>query len=340
MTTFITGGTTSLGRVLVKELVRQGEALRILVRPDSARAGLELPGVAFVRGDITDPVAVRKGLTGCDRICHLAGVTGRRHTDSEVWRANLDGTTNVLQAALDMRVASVVQVSSIAALGPVAGDYPVDERRFLELDGGNSVFEKSRLAADEAALEFAQKGVNVKVVYPGFGFGYATPYGQPGFAAETLLQLAADKSVALVGNEQNRICLSYYKDTAAGIQLAHENGRSGESYILGGNCLSLGKIWAVIAEVVGKTPPTRKFPRWMAQMSGWFGKATPYAGEYLHIVGKNWNYTSQKARQELGWQPLSLFDAMAETWADHQAPPLNGERKRVEPLVRKVRHKV
>jgi len=46
--------------VLARELVRQGEALRILVRPNSDRSGLELPGVEFIRGDVTDYVAVRK----------------------------------------------------------------------------------------------------------------------------------------------------------------------------------------------------------------------------------------------------------------------------------------
>lgn len=50
MTTFITGATSDLGRVLVREYVRQGEAMRLLIRPDSNRAGLELPGVEFVRG--------------------------------------------------------------------------------------------------------------------------------------------------------------------------------------------------------------------------------------------------------------------------------------------------
>lgn len=336
MTTFITGGTTSLGRVLVKELVRQGEALRILVRPESKRSGLELPGVAFIRGDIADPVAVRKGLTGCDRICHLASVSGHRHTDSEIWRINQDGATNVLQAALDMRVKSVVQVSSITALGPTPGEDICDETRAEDPPGGNTTYQKSRQVADDIALEFAEKGLNVKVVYSGFGFGYATPYGQPGFAGETLLRMAAGKSVAVIGNERNRICLSYYKDTAQGITLAHERGAPGASYILGSNCLPLGKIWEVIAEILGKEPPHRHLPRWMAQLSGWFGSQSPYAAEYFHIVGQNWNYTSRKARQTLGWQPLSLYDAMTETWNEYQAPALHPERKRAEYATRRA----
>jgi dihydroflavonol-4-reductase len=335
MTTFITGGTTPLGRVLVKELVRQGEALRILVRPDSKRAGLELPGVAFVRGDITDPVAVRKGLTGCDRICHLAGISGRRHTDDEIWRVNRDGTKNVLQAALDMRVESVVLVSSLAALGPTQGEEP-QEDRLIDPATVNTAYRRSRLTADDDALDFAEKGLGVKVVYPGFGFGPAVAYGHPGFAGETLLRMAAGQSVAIIGNGRNRICLTSYLDTAQGIERVHAHGRAGASYILGGSCLSLIKIWEVIAQVLGKEPPARHVPLWMAQLSSWFGNKSTYSAEYLQIVGQNWNYTSQKARRELGWQPQSLYDAMSDAWAESQAHSTGNERKRAEYAARRA----
>lgn len=336
MTTFITGGTTPLGRILVKELVRQGEALRILVRPNSERAGLELPGVAFVRGDITDPVTVRKGLTGCDRICHLGWVTGRRHTDAQLWRVNRDGTQNLLQAALDMHVQSVVQVSSLAALGPTAGDAPVDESQIEAPARRSSSFQRSRLAADDLALEFADKGLNVKVVYPGFGYGYATGYGHAGFAAETLLRMAAGKAVAVIGNGGNRMSLSYYKDTAQGIYLTHERGRAGAEYFLVGHCLPQYKVWEVVADVVQKERPRRNIPVWLAQMTGWFSTKTPQATEYFQIVGQNWNYSGQKARRELGWQPHALHDALAETLAEHQAAGVGAERKRVEVMPRRV----
>lgn len=329
MTTFITGGTTPLGRVLVKELVRQGEALRVLVRPNSERAGLELPGVAFVRGDLTDPVAVRKGLTGCHRICHLAWVTGRRHSDAEMWRVNQEGTQNLLQAAVDMRIESVVQVSTLAALGPTPGEHPIDESHTLDPRSLQTSFQKSRAAADDLAQDFAQKGLNVKLVYPGFGFGYATSYGHAGFAGQTLLPLAEGKSVALVGNGYNRISLTYYKDTAQGIYLAHEKGLPGHDYFLVGHCLPLFKIWETIADVLQKDLPRRQMPTWLAQLTGWFNKS-PQSAEYLQIVGQNWNYTGQKARRELGWQPHSLYDALHETLVEYQTAHAGAERRRAE----------
>jgi uncharacterized protein YbjT (DUF2867 family) len=64
MTTFVSGGTSSIGRVLVKELARTGVSLCVLVRRSSNRSRLELPGVEFIYGDVTDPQAVRKGMQG------------------------------------------------------------------------------------------------------------------------------------------------------------------------------------------------------------------------------------------------------------------------------------
>lgn len=76
MVTFITGGTSSIGRVLIKALAKDGQQLRVLVRQNSNRTGLELPGVEFVIGDVTDPEIVRQGMAGCERVCHLAAVVG------------------------------------------------------------------------------------------------------------------------------------------------------------------------------------------------------------------------------------------------------------------------
>ena len=55
MTMFITGGTSSIGRILIKELGKEGTPMRVLVRRSSNLAGLQLPGVEFVFGDVTDP---------------------------------------------------------------------------------------------------------------------------------------------------------------------------------------------------------------------------------------------------------------------------------------------
>src|SRR4051812_600266 len=170
MTTFITGATTSLGRVLVGELVRQGEAVRLLVQPESNRFGLELPSVAFIRGEITDTVAVRKGVTGCDRVCHLLEAPDSIN-ETALSRIHREGTRNVLQAAQDLHVTSVVQVSSAAVLGPTRGEEASGEENSTG-SSANISWVKSQQAANEIAREYAAKGIHVKLLYPGVGYGW------------------------------------------------------------------------------------------------------------------------------------------------------------------------
>src|SRR5512136_1198033 len=117
MKTFITGGTSSIGRVLIKQIAQRGENARVLVRKSSNISGLELPGIEFVYGDVTEPDALRKGMEGCQRTTHLAAIVAYNVPEAEWWRVNRDGTRNVLEAARSVGIESMVQVSSLSVLG-------------------------------------------------------------------------------------------------------------------------------------------------------------------------------------------------------------------------------
>jgi nucleoside-diphosphate-sugar epimerase len=323
MTTFVTGGTSRIGRVLVRELVRQGEAVRVLVRPKSNRAGLELPGVEFIHGDINDLVTVRKGITGCDRVCHLAGL-GPQASETDLWRVNRDGTRNLLQAALDLRAASVVQVSSLVALGPTSpGDEPANERHRAPAGRYFALFQTVRRAADDMAREYAVKGLGVKLVYPGCGYGSVRSAAQSPLTEQTLLRMAAGKPALVVGNGRTRVAAAYYKDLVQGITLAHGRGQAGESYLLAGECLTLPQIWATVGEVLGKPVFPRRLPLWLARSAAGLAQTTtghpPFPADFLVMVGRDWCFSSEKAARSLGWRPRSLRDGMADAWEEFQA---------------------
>lgn len=311
MTTFITGATTSLGRVLVHELVRQGEALRLLVQPESNRAGLELPGVYFIRGEITDAVAVWKGITGCDRVCHLLEPPEQTN-EASLLRIHQEGTRNVLQAALDLHVASVVQVSSVAVLGPVRGEEAADEEH-VATNSVNLPWVKSQQAANAIAHEYAAKGIPVKIVYPGVGYGCVRSPGNGGLAEHTLLRMAAGKAAIIPGKGRNRLPVTYFKDIVQGIVLAHERGKRGEGYLLTGETPTWTDLWQTVSDVLGKPAHIRSTPLFWAKLTN----ALP--SDLLELAGHDWHFESEKARRELGWRPLSWHDGLVETWEEYQA---------------------
>jgi nucleoside-diphosphate-sugar epimerase len=311
MTTFITGATTSLGRVLVRELVRQGEAVRLLVQTESNRFGLELPSVAFIRGEITDAVSVRKGVTGCDRICHLLEAPNGIN-DTALWRIQREGTRNVLQAAQDLHASSVVVVSSVAVLGPTRSEEASNETH-ESTNPLNLTWVKAQLAANEIAREYAAKGIPVKIVYPGVGYGFVRSPGNSGLAEQTLLRMATGKRAVIPGKGRNHLPVAYYKDTVQGITLAHERGRKGEGYLLVGDAPSWNELWQTVSDVLDKPAPTRNTPLFWAKLTN----ALP--SNLLDLAGHDWHYDSEKARHELGWRPLSWHDGVVETWEEYQA---------------------
>jgi dihydroflavonol-4-reductase len=163
----------------------------------------------------------------------------------------------------------------------------------------------------------------VKIVYPAFGYGCAQAGSHPSLQDQTLLRLADGKPVAIMGSGRNRLCLVYYKDTAAGICLAHQNGKPGEGYILGNDNLTFVEIWAAVARVLGKAPPRLRVPlpilRTVSAVSGVVTGHSIFPSDFFDMVGLNWCFSHQKAREQLGWQPHPFDAGIAETWADYQA---------------------
>ena len=322
MTVFITGGTSSIGRILVKELAAQGVPMRVLVRKSSNRSVLEFPEVTFVEGDVTDANSVRKGMEGCRSVTHLAAIVGHNVPEAEWWRVNRDGSRNVLQAAYDLHVDSVVQVSSLSVLGFTEPGETADETRPIDTGRHVNLYQKTKYAADEIARDFAARGLLVKIVYPAFGYGCSQATSHPSMQDQTLLRMAAGEPVAVMGSGRNRLCLSYYNDTAAGILLAHRNGKPGEGYILGNENLTFKEIWNAVAEVLGKEPPRRRIPlpvlKLISSASRVLTGKSVFPPDFFEMIAFNWCFSDGKAREQLGWQPQPFVEGLRKTWEEYQ----------------------
>jgi nucleoside-diphosphate-sugar epimerase len=323
MTIFITGGTSSIGRVLVRALDHQGEAMRVLVRQSSKRDDLLLPQVEFVFGDVTDPKEVRRGMEGCTQVIHMAALVGQNAPESEWWRVNREGSRNVLQAAFDLGVRSMVQVSSLSVLGHTAPGEIADETRPIDPARYVNLYQKTKHAADEIAREYAAHGLPVKIVYPGFGFGCSQASSHPSMQDQTLLRMAAGKPVAVMGSGKNRLCVAYYNDTVEGIRLALAHGENGSGYVLGNENLTFPEIWAAIARLLGKEAPQRRIPlpllRTISAVSEKLSGKSIFPQDFFEMVGLDWCFSNRKACAELGWRPQNFADALAATWQAYQA---------------------
>ena len=318
---FITGGTSSIGRVLVKELALQGIPMNILVRPNSNRKVIDLPGVRFVDGDVTDSQSIQKGVEDCTSVIHMAAVVGGNLPEDEWWKINRDGTRNVLQAGYDRHL-NMVQVSTMSVFGHTEPGEIADETKKIDTGSYISLYQKTKHAADKLAFDFAAKGLSVKIVYPAFGYGCSAAASHPSMQDQTLLRMAAGKPAAIMGSGKNRLCLSYYRDTVNGILLALKKGRPGDDFLLGNENLNFYEIWAAVAEVLEKTPPKRRIQlpllKSIAKISRLLTGKSVFPPDFFDMISYDWCFSNQKAKEELGWRPHSFLDGIRETWQEYQ----------------------
>jgi UDP-glucose 4-epimerase len=92
-TLLITGATGLVGSRLLPRLASEGFECRALVRSDADLP----PGVTGIRGDLADPETLREAVDGVDAVIHLAALF-RTEDEAAIWRANLDGTRNLIDA--------------------------------------------------------------------------------------------------------------------------------------------------------------------------------------------------------------------------------------------------
>src|SRR5262245_45511065 len=166
MTVLLTGGTGFVGAHVARALVAEGETVRCLVRPTSRSENLAGLPVHRVAGDITDLASVRRAAAGCQVIYHCAADYRLYARDPrELYRNNVDGTRNVMQAAADAGARRVVHTSSVGTLA-LSAHAPATEDSVGSLTEMAGDYKRSKLLAEEEAAAWARRGLPVVTVNP------------------------------------------------------------------------------------------------------------------------------------------------------------------------------
>ncbi|HDP25208.1 MAG TPA: SDR family NAD(P)-dependent oxidoreductase, partial [Deltaproteobacteria bacterium] len=179
----VTGAAGFIGSHVVRELLGEGVWVRAMIRPGESTRNLDGLDVEQVSGDVLDPDAVASALTGVDTVFHLAAIFSIWMKDwRRIYEVNLQGTRNVLWAALKSGVERVVFTSSIAALGVnPSRELSSEDTPFNQYTLGNH-YVLTKYLSQQEALGFANNGLDLVVVNPCFPFGpndsVPTPTGQ------------------------------------------------------------------------------------------------------------------------------------------------------------------
>jgi dihydroflavonol-4-reductase len=312
----VTGATGHIGNVLVRELLGRGQRVRALVRSAGtppALAGLE---VEIVRGDILEPDSLDCALRSVDLVYHLAArISLGTGPDLETERVNLEGTRNVLAAMHRSGAARLVYASSIYALQKPLNDAPIDESQPFDDHHCQGAYDCSKARASLAVQQAAADGLDAVIVCPTAVTG---PYDFHNSEAGRAIRLYMQPGVKFfVAGAYDFIDV---RDAAQGFILAAEKGRCGETYILGGDRLTVREMAQTVSEAVNARHASLEVPLWLAY---WIAGLMPYYTELtgaqplftrysLDAICSNSHISHARASRELGFQPRPARQAIVD----------------------------
>ncbi len=320
MRALVTGATGFVGAAVARALLARGWRVRVLARRGSDRSNLSSLDVQVAEGDLDDPPSLCEPLADCTALFHVAADyrLGAR-IPAQLYRTNVEGTRHLLDAARRVGVRRVVYTSSVATIGIPADGTPGEERSPASLEDMIGHYKRSKFLAEQAAREAARAGLAVVIVNP------STPIGpgdlKPTPTGQLVLDAAAGRMPAYVDTGLNVV---HVDDVAAGHLLAHDLGRPGERYILGGEDMTLERILAEVSQLAGRAPPRIRLPygavlplAYLAEGYGRLtGRSTRITLEGVRMARKRMFFSSAKAARELGysWRPPTEAFADAIRW--------------------------
>jgi dihydroflavonol-4-reductase len=307
----VTGASGFLGWHVARLLLERGHSVRALLRAGSRIDQLD---VERVTGDLRDPASLARAVSGCALVFHIAADYRLWAKDpGELYRSNVEGTRNVLQAAKDAGVERVVYTSTVGCIGIPHGGLGTEETP-VSLEDMAGHYKRSKFLAEQVALEFARGGLPVVIVNP------TAPIGdhdvKPTPTGKIVLDFLNGGMPAFIDTGLNVVDV---RDVAQGHLLACERGRVGERYILGSENLTLAQILQKLARITGRKAPTVRLPYAVAYGAGL--ASTAWAGltgrpprvplEGVRMARKKMWVTHEKAERELGFHPGPADAALA-----------------------------
>jgi dihydroflavonol-4-reductase len=314
MRLFVTGATGFIGSHVARMAAEQGAELRLLTRRTSKTENLP-KRAELVQGDLREPAKYAAALRGCDALIHVAADYRLWVPDpAEMYKANVEGTRELLRLAREAGVRRVVYTSSVATMGFRKDASAVDEETPVSEADMIGHYKRSKWTAEQVAIEAARAGQEVVILNP------TTPVGamdvKPTPTGRIIVDFLNKKFPAYVDTGLNLVDV----DEIARMHLAAlERGRFGERYILGGENLTLKQILDRLAAMTELPSPTMKVAHAVAMAFAFFdetvtgklrGKEPRATVEAVRMGKKMMWASSAKAERELGWRVVPVEGAL------------------------------
>lgn len=305
MRALVTGATGFTGGYLVENLLEHNYEVRALVRPTSDIDKLKGLGIEFSFGDIRNKDEVDDAVQGVDVVFHIAAVFRAAGIPNSVyWDVNVQGTENVLEAALKYRMKRVVHCSTGGVHGHIDNPPATEEAPYKPSD----VYQETKAEAEKLALHYhREKGLSVTVVRP------TGIYGPGDFRMLKMYRLIQNHRFIMLGSGNTLYHLTYVTDLAEGIRLAGEKViADGQIYFIAGEqYITLNQFASLIANELEVPEPRWHFPVAPVYGMGFLCEKfcvllrvqPPIFRRRVDFFTQNHAFDIYKAKRELGYSP-------------------------------------
>ena len=317
---FVTGATGFIGSHVAHVLLHTGWEVKALCRLRPAAGSPLSNDVEWVEGDLRESGGLGRAMVGCEAAFHVAADYRLwARNPGEIYQSNVQGTANVMEAAMRLRFERVVYTSSVGALGHHSDGTPADETTPVSLQNMVGHYKRSKFLAERVVEDYAAKGLPVVLVHP------STPVGpgdhKPTPTGKIIVDFLNRRMPAYLDTGLN---LVHVRDVAEGHRLALEHGRIGEKYILGHKNMTLASIFQELEALSGLPAPRIRLP--YAPILGLAfvchglscltGQEPLVPLEGVKMARRHMFFDSSRAVRELGLPQTPVETALAEaiTW--------------------------
>ncbi len=317
---FVTGPDGVLGSNIVRELLSRKYEVKVLVYAHEPKTLKGLP-IEIVHGDITNRQQVIELSKGCDYFINVAAITDMWPTRGEKYfKINVKGTENVIEAVLQNKMKRLVHIGSASSFGYGTIENPGNETTpFKSAKYKVDYIDSKKQGQEKVIAAVKEKGLEAVVVCPTFMIG---PYDSKPSSGAMIIAIAKGELPGYSSGGKNWV---YVKDVATGVCNALTMGRTGETYILGGENLTYVDAVKRIAAALGqKKLPKFVVPGFLLKFVGFMGtiggkitgKAPKISYNLAQLACDGHYFSPKKAIEELKMPqtPIEVGVKEAQEW--------------------------
>jgi len=333
----VTGGTGLLGSHLLFRLASEGKAVKALKRKGASLQLVEkvfsfysdnpktlLAKIEWFEGDILDYHSLLEAFAGIEFLYHAAAQVSFHASDArELIRNNVEGTANVVNAALEKKVGKLCYVSSIGALGRADKMEEVNEETWFDPTVKNSVYSTSKYEAEREVWRGMAEGLNAVIVNPSIIIG-------PGNWNSGSSQMFTTMWEGLKFYTEGTNGFVDVNDVANAMILLTEGDFSSERYILSSENISYKQFFEWVAEAMNVIPPKYKAGKILSEAGVVFLKLKSIFSRKKHTItaetartaNRKYHYSNKKFIEATGMKFKPVKESVRQTAAifllDHQ----------------------